>query len=148
VVQLRSQALLEPARIQNRRALFGAEQLSYMRAARRKASVRGGRSLLTMVDPADALENPSTRRAERAQIQRDWILASTECDRQARDALAKAAEVLNEHFPGRTADTELARAWADIGQGWATLSQAEAARSIATAAFAVDQGGVNTFPTT
>jgi hypothetical protein len=111
-------------------------------------SVRGGRSLLPMVDPADALENPDTKRTERGQIQRDWILASVECDRQARGALAKAAEVLNERLPGRPVDAELARAWAQVGQGWATLSQAEAARSIAAAAFAVDQGGVNTFPTT
>ena len=101
-----------------------------------------------MVDPAGALEDPVTRRTERGQIQRDWILASAECDRQARDALAKAAEALNEHIPGRPADAELARAWAEVGQGWATLSYAEAARSIAAAAFAVDQGGVNTFPST
>jgi hypothetical protein len=48
-------------------------------------------------------------------------------------------------IPGRRPDAELARAWAEIGQGWAALSPAEAARSIA-AAFAVDQGGVITFP--
>jgi hypothetical protein len=101
-----------------------------------------------MVDPADTLEDPVTRRAERGQIQRDWILASAESDGQARDALAKAAEALNEHIPGRHADAELARAWAEVGQGWATLSYAEAARGIAAAAFAVDQGGVNTCPST
>ena len=97
-----------------------------------------------MVDPADALENPVTRHAERGQIQRDWIAASADCDRQARDALAKAAEALTEHIPGRRADAELARVWAEVGQGWATLSYAEAARSIAVAAFALDQGGANT----
>jgi hypothetical protein len=45
-----------------------------------------------MVDPADALLNPATKHAERGQIQRDWIAASAECGRQAREALAKAAE--------------------------------------------------------
>ena len=100
------------------------------------------------MNPADALENPVNRRDERGQIQRDWIAASAECDRQARDALAKATEVLTEHIPGRRPDAELAQAWADVGQGWATLSYAEAARSIAAAAFAVDQEGVNTFPST
>jgi hypothetical protein len=102
--------------------------------------------VLTMVNPADALENPVTRHAERGQIQRDWIAASAECDRQARDALTKATEALTEHIPGRRPDAELARAWAEVGQGWATLSYAEAARSIAAAAFAVDQAGVNTVP--
>lgn len=52
-----------------------------------------------MVDPADALENLVTRHAERGQIQRDWIVASAECDRQAREALAKAAEALTENIP-------------------------------------------------
>jgi hypothetical protein len=101
-----------------------------------------------MVDPADALRNPVTASAERGQIQRDWIAASTDCGRQAREALAKAAEVLAATIPGRQPDTELARAWPDIGQGWASLAHAEAARSIAAAAFAVDQSGVNTFPST
>jgi hypothetical protein len=99
-----------------------------------------------MVDPADALENPVTGHAERGQIQRDWIVASVECDHQARQALAKAAETLTENIPGRRPDAELARAWAEVGQGWAALSYAQAARSIAAAAFAVDQGGVTTFP--
>lgn len=103
--------------------------------------------MLRMVDPSYALENPVTRGDERGQIQRDWIVASAESDRQARDALAKAAQVLTEHIPGRHPDTDLAQAWAQVGQGWATLSYAEAARSITVAAFAVDQGGVNTFPT-
>jgi hypothetical protein len=140
--------LLEPVRIQHRCALSGTGQLPCMRAAHRKpASSQAGRRLLTMVDPADALKNSDTRRTERGQLERDWILASAECGRQARDALAKAAEALNEQVPGRPADSELARAWAEVGQGWAALSHAEAARSIAAAAFAVDQGGVNTFPT-
>jgi hypothetical protein len=101
-----------------------------------------------MVDPANALENLITRHAERGQIQRDWIVASAECDRQAREALAKAVEALTENIPGRRPDAELARAWAEVGQGWAALSCAEAARSIAAAAFAVDQEGLNTFPST
>jgi hypothetical protein len=106
------------------------------------------RNVLNMVDPAYALENAATRGDERGQIQRDWIAASAECDRQARDALARATQVLTEHIPGRPPETELAQAWAHVGQGWAALSHAEAARSIAVAAFAVDQGGVNTFPST
>jgi hypothetical protein len=65
-----------------------------------------------------------------------------------KEALLKAAEVPAENIPGRRPDAELALAWAEIGQAWASLSHAEAARSIAAAAFAVDQGGVNTFPST
>jgi hypothetical protein len=38
-----------------------------------------------------------------------------------------------------TPDSELAQAWAAIGQGWATLSHAQAARSFAAAVFAIDQ---------
>jgi hypothetical protein len=81
------------------------------------------------------------------EIQRGWIAASAESERRATEAFAKAAELLADNIPGRRPDTELARAWAEIGQGWATLSHAEAARTIAAAAFAVDQRGVNTFPT-
>jgi hypothetical protein len=99
-----------------------------------------------MVDPADALQDPVASRAERGQIQRDWIAASADSGRRATEALAKAAEMLADNIPGRRPDAELARAWAEIGQGWATVSHAEAARSIAAAAFAVDQAGVNTFP--
>jgi hypothetical protein len=73
--------------------------------------------------------------------------ASAESGRQATDALGTAAEMLAGGIPGRRPDAEVARAWAEIGQVWATLSHAEAARSIAAAAFAVDQGGVSTFPT-
>jgi hypothetical protein len=79
-------------------------------------------------------------------MQRDWIAASDECGRQAREALVRAAEVLAVSVPGRPPDTELARAWAELGQGWAALSHAEAVRSIAAAAWVVDQAGVNTFP--
>jgi hypothetical protein len=104
------------------------------------------RSLPVMTDPADALQDPVTRRAERGQLQRDWIAASAESGRQAREALAKAAELLAENIPGRRPDEDVARAWAEIAQGWASLSRAEAVRSIAAAAFAVDQAGVNTFP--
>jgi hypothetical protein len=99
-----------------------------------------------MVDPADALRNAVTKGDERGQIQRDWIAASAESGRQAREALTKAAEILAENIPGRRPDAELAQAWAEVGQGWASLSHAEAVRSIAAAAFAVDHGGVNTFP--
>ena len=91
-------------------------------------------------------DDPVTSRAERGQIQRDWIAASAESGRQATEALGEAAEMLAGGIPGRRPGAELARAWAEIGQGWAALSHAEAARSIAAAAFAVDQGGVNTFP--
>jgi hypothetical protein len=97
-----------------------------------------------MVDPADALQDL----VERGQLQRDWIVASAECSRQAREALLKAGEVLAEDIPGRRPDTDLALAWAEVGQAWATLSHAESARSIAAAAFAADQAGVNTFPST
>ena len=99
-----------------------------------------------MVDPADALQDTVTGRAERAQIERDWILSSAETGRQAREALTKAAEVLAETIPGRRPDADLAQAWAEIGQGWAALSHAEAVRSIAAAAFTVEQTGVNTYP--
>ena len=99
-----------------------------------------------MVDPADALQDPVSSRAERGQIQRDWIAASADSGRQATEALGKAAEMLAGGIPGRRPDAELARAWAEIGQGWATLSHAEAARSIAAAAFAMDQGGLSMFP--
>lgn len=104
------------------------------------------RNLPVMVDPADALQDPVTRGAERGQIQRDWIAASAESGRKAREALAKAAEVLADNIPGRRPDAELAQTWAEVAQGWASLSHAEAVRSIAAAAFAVDQGGVNIFP--
>lgn len=41
---------------------------------------------------------------------------------QAVEALENAASVLSERIPGRPPDTELASAWALIGQGWATLA--------------------------
>src|SRR5204863_3774699 len=100
-----------------------------------------GRNLLPMADPAEVLQDPITGREQRGQMQRDWIAASDECGRQARAALARAAEVLAESVPGRPPDTELARAWAELGQGWAALSHAEAVRSIAAAAWVVDQAG-------
>ena len=109
-------------------------------------TVRLGRILPVMVDPADALRDPVAGGAERGEIQRDWIAASAEPGRQATEALGKAAEMLAGGIPGRPGSAQLARAWAEIGQGWATLSHAEAARSIAAAAFAVDQGGVTTVP--
>ncbi|MFY9669756.1 MAG: hypothetical protein WAK83_06725 [Trebonia sp.] len=118
----------------------------YVVAALDQCMVRFGRSVPVMVDPADALRGPVTSRAERGQIQRDWIAASAGSGRQATEALGKAAEMLAGGVPGRRPDAELARAWAQIGQGWITLSPAEAARSIAAAALAVDQGGVSTFP--
>src|ERR1700728_3996032 len=99
-----------------------------------------------MVDSADALQDPVTRRVERGQLQRDWITASAESGREAREALAKAAAALTDTVPGRRPDTGVAQAWAEVAQGWASLSHAEAVRSIAAAAFAVDQSGVNTFP--
>ena len=47
------------------------------------------RSLPVMTDPADALQDPVTRRAERGQLQRDWIAASAESGRQAREHLRR-----------------------------------------------------------
>lgn len=60
--------------------------------------------------------------------------------------LIKAAEILADDIPGRPPHSELARAWAEVGQGWATLSHAEAIRSVAAAAFSIDQKGVNIKP--
>ncbi len=108
----------------------------------------GSRNLLLMVDIVNALQESPTRHAERGELQRDWILSSAEYGSRAKEALAKAAEVLTDHVAGRRPDDELARAWAAVGQGWATLSQAEAARSVAVAGFTLDQIGVNTYPTT
>jgi hypothetical protein len=99
-----------------------------------------------MVDPADALQDTATGRAERAQIVRDWITSSADCGRLAREALTKAAEVLAETIPGRRPDADLAQAWAEIGQGWAALPHADAVRCAAAAAFTVNQSGVNTYP--
>ena len=99
-----------------------------------------------MIDAADALQDPVARRTERGQLQRDWITASAESGGEAREALAKAAAALTNMVPGRRPDAEVAQAWAEVAQGWASLSHAEAVRSIAAAAFAVDQGGINTFP--
>lgn len=106
------------------------------------------RNLLLMVDMAESLQNPTIRRTEREELQRDWIVFSAECSRHAREALAKAAEVLTDAIPGHTADSELAGAWAAVGQGWATLSHAEATRCVAAATYAIDQVGVNTYPNT
>jgi hypothetical protein len=103
-------------------------------------------SLLCMVDPADALQDLTTRQAERGQLQRDWIMSSAEYGRQAKEALTKAAEILADDIPGRPPDADLAHAWAELGQGWATLSHAEATRSVAAAVFSIDQKGVNTYP--
>ena len=102
-----------------------------------------------MTDPSEALQDAITRSDERGQIQRDCIAASAESGRQAREALARAANVLADtRSPvGHRPDTELARAWAEIAQGWASLSHAEAARSIAAGTFGMDQQGVSTFPT-
>ena len=112
----------------------------------RRTLVEVRRSLPFMVDPADALQDPITRHGERGQLQRDWIIASAESGREAREALAKAAATLTNTVPGRRPDAEVAQAWAEVAQGWASLSHAEAVRSIAAAAFAADQAGVNTFP--
>jgi hypothetical protein len=101
-----------------------------------------------MVDIVNALQNSPARPAERGELQRDWVVSSAECSHRAKEALARAAEVLADHALGQHPDDELARAWAAVGQGWASLSHAEAARSMAVAAFAVDQVGVNTYPTT
>ena len=108
----------------------------------------GHRNLLLMVDIANALQDSSTKHAERGELQRDWVVSSAEYSHRAKEALAKAAEVLADHAPGQHPDDELARAWAAVGQGWASLSHADAVRSMAVATFAVNQVGVNTHPTT
>ena len=99
-----------------------------------------------MVDADNALRDPGAKKTERGELQREWIVSSAESGRKAEEALVKAAGVLADHAPGQRPDDELARAWAAVGQGWAALSHAEAARSVAAAAFAVDQMGVNIFP--
>jgi hypothetical protein len=102
--------------------------------------------VLRRVDPAHAPENVVTRSDERAQLQRDWMAGSAECDRQAEDALAKAAQVLTERIPGRAQTPSWRRSGLDrpkVG----TLSHAEAVRSTAATAFSVDQGRVNSFST-
>ena len=99
-----------------------------------------------MVDAVNALQDPGTTQTERGELQREWIVSSAESGRKAEEALIKAADILADHAPRQRPDDELARAWAAVGQGWAALSHAEAARSMAAAAFAVDQMGVNTFP--
>jgi hypothetical protein len=99
-----------------------------------------------MVDAVNALRDPGTTQTERGELQREWIVSSAESGRKAEEALIKAVGVLADHAPGRRPDDELARASAAVGEGWAVLSHAEAARSMAAAAFAVDQMGVNTFP--
>jgi hypothetical protein len=101
-----------------------------------------------MVDIVNALQDSATRHTERGELQQDWITSSAECSQRAKEALTKAAEALAVHAPGRRPDDELTRARAAVGQGWASLSHADAARSMAIAAFAVDQVGVNTYPTT
>lgn len=106
------------------------------------------RSLLLMIEVVNALQDPVTSHAERGELQRDWIVSSAECGHRAKEAVTKAAEVLAEHIPGRRPDEELARVWTAVGQGWAALSHAEAARGVAATAFAVDQSGVKTYPST
>jgi hypothetical protein len=86
-----------------------------------------------MVDPADALQDPITGRAERAQIERDWIISSAECGRRAREALTKAAEVLAEAIPGRRPDAELLRPglrWARDGPLFHTPRRSVALRLV------------------
>jgi hypothetical protein len=68
-----------------------------------------------------------------------WWLRLVRSWRPSRRAAAGSA--------ARPPDTDLARAWAEVGQGRATLSHAEAARSVAAAAFSLDQKGVSTYPT-
>ena len=103
-----------------------------------------------MADPTEDLKrrnlHQSEHPAERAQVQQDWLIASARHGRLAREALEKAAAVTAGEIPGRRPDTELAHAWAAVGQGWAALSQADAARASALAELAVDQAGLNVDP--
>lgn len=105
------------------------------------------RRLPVMADAGSASQGP-IRRTEREELLRDWIAASAEYSRRAREALTNAADVLADAFPGRRPDGELAGAWAALGQGWATLSHAEAARGIAAAGITPGQTGVKTNPST
>lgn len=95
-----------------------------------------------MVNAGDASQDPAAESTERKEVQQDWILASSEYSRRARQALSKASQVLEDTVPGHPPDGELAGAWAAVGQGWATLSHAEAARCIAIAAIAIDESGL------
>jgi hypothetical protein len=76
---------------------------------------------------------------ERQGIQQDRLARSAEYGRHAREALQRAGELLVQQVPGRRPDTELAQAWATVGQGWAALAHAEATRSLAVAPFAWSQ---------
>ena len=53
-----------------------------------------------MTEPADALQDPAARRAERGQLQQDWITASAESGREAREALARAGATLTHPVRG------------------------------------------------
>jgi len=72
-----------------------------------------------MVNPADALQDPVTRHAERGQ-QRDWIAAAAESGHEAREALAKAAAALTDTIPGRRPGAEVAQAWAEVADSGPT----------------------------
>jgi hypothetical protein len=100
-----------------------------------------------MANIVNALQDSASRSTDRGELQRDWIVSSAKCSHRAEEALAKAAEVLADHAPGQRPDNALAQTWAAVGHGWAALAHAEATRSMAIAAFAVDQIGVNTYPT-
>jgi hypothetical protein len=64
-------------------------------------TVRFGRSVPVMVDLADALQDPVTGRAERGQLQRDWIAASAESGRQAVEAFGRPLRCWQAVSPAR-----------------------------------------------
>jgi hypothetical protein len=55
-----------------------------------------------VADAPDAWQDSSSRRTELEELQRDWLVASAEYSRRAREALTKAADVLADAVTGRT----------------------------------------------
>lgn len=86
-----------------------------------------------MADADGVSYDPVIRGTGREELDRDWLAASAECGWRAREALTRATEVLTGELPGRRPDSDLAAAWAAVGQGWAALCHAEAARGTAAA---------------
>ena len=87
-------------------------------------------------------------RRKRGELQREWIVSSAESGRKAEEALIKAADILADHAPRQRPDgRRLGAGLGGSGPGMgSSVFAPEAARSMAAAAFAVNQMGVNTFP--
>lgn len=135
------------------RALHGcdrrAEALAAYQAARRVLieelgvePAAGLQELHQQVLAAPGPDPPAAlARTQRRESHTDCMVASAECGRRAKEALAKAAQALAGDMSGRPPDTALASAWAAVGLGWAALSHAEASRGKAATAIEVDQPG-------